>query len=180
MTRKEFENLIHLQSRKLYGFAFRILRNQEEAEDVVQEIFIKLWNMGDRLDEYKSIDALATTMTKNFCIDLIRKQRHNYNADSSINEFQALTSPSPHDQMENMESGEILNTIIAGLPESYRIIIRLRDIEGVSYEEIAERTDQNINTLRVTLSRARKAIRDEYLKYQYERRGIAKVDRKVL
>ncbi len=180
MTRKEFENIIHLQSRKLYGFAFRILRNQAEAEDVVQEIFIKLWNMGERLDEYKSVDALATTMTKNFCIDLIRKQRHNYNTDVNINEFQALTSPSPHDQMENLESGEILNTIIAGLPESYRIIIRLRDIEGASYEEIAERTDQNINTLRVTLSRARKAIRDEYLKYQYERRGIAKVDRKVL
>ena len=82
--------------------------------------------------------------------------------------------------MENRESGEILNRIIDGLPEAYKIVIKLRDIEGASYEEIAEKTDQNINTLRVTLSRARKIIRDEYKKYQYERRGIEKADRKVL
>ena len=78
MTRKDFDHLVQQQSRKLYGFAFRILRNQEEAEDVVQEIFIKLWKMGEKLDEYKSIDALATAMTKNYCIDLLRKQKHSF------------------------------------------------------------------------------------------------------
>ena len=75
MTRTDFNDLIQQLSRKLYGFAFRILRNQEEAEDAVQEIFIKLWKMGQKLDEYNSIDALATTMTKNYCIDQIRKQK---------------------------------------------------------------------------------------------------------
>jgi RNA polymerase sigma factor (sigma-70 family) len=180
MTRTEFDHLIQQQSRKLYGFAFRILRNQEEAEDVVQEIFIKLWKMGDKLDEYKSIDALATAMTRNYCIDLIRKQKHNYRGDVKVIDFPNLTSPSPEEQMENRESGEILNKIIAGLPEIYRVVIQLRDMEGISYEEIAEKTEQNINTLRVTLSRARKIIRDEYIKFQYERRGIEKVDRKVL
>ena len=180
MTRNDFENLIKQQSRKLYGFAFRILRNQEEAEDVVQEIFIKLWKMGDKLDSYKSIDALATSMTKNYCIDIIRKQKHLLRGDYSINDFQNFTAPSPQEQMENRESGEIIASIIAALPEAYRTVIKLRDIEGVSYEEIADKTDQNINTLRVTLSRARKIIRDEYKKYQYERRGIEKVDRKVL
>jgi RNA polymerase sigma-70 factor (ECF subfamily) len=180
MTRKDFDHLIQLQSRKLYGFAFRILRNQEEAEDVVQEVFIKLWNMRDKLYEYKSIDALATTMTKNYCIDLLRKQKHNYKGDYSITDYTNLTSPSPHEQLENRESGEILNMIIAGLPEIYKIVIKLREIEGASYEEIADKTKQNVNTLRVTLSRARKIIRDEYKKYQYERRGIEKADRKVL
>jgi RNA polymerase sigma factor (sigma-70 family) len=180
MTRKEFENLIQQLSRKLYGFAFRILRNQEESEDVVQEIFIKLWSMGNKLDGYKSIEALATTMTKNFCIDHLRKQKHNFSGVYTHNEFQVFSAPSPHEQLENTESGEILDKIIAGLPEMYRIIIKLRDIEGASYEEIAAKTEMNINTLRVALSRARKAIRDEYIKYQYERRGIEKIDRKVL
>jgi RNA polymerase sigma-70 factor (ECF subfamily) len=180
MTRKDFDHLIQLQSRKLYGFAFRILRNREEAEDVVQEVFIKLWNMGDKLDQYKSIDALATTMTKNYCIDLLRKKKHGYQGEYDMIESLNITSPSPHEQMENRESGEILQLIIAGLPESFRVVIQLRDIEGASYEEIAEKTDQNINTLRVTLSRARKIIRDEYNKYQYERRRIEKSDRKVL
>jgi len=172
MSRPDFDNLIRQLSRKLYGFAFRILRNQEEAEDVVQEVFIKLWKMGQKLDEYKSVDALAITMTKNCCIDLVRKQKHNYTADFSINDYQGLSSPSPQDTMENRETGEILHRIIDELPGLYRIVIKLRDIDGDSYEEIARKTDQNVNTLRVTLSRARKIIRDEYNKYQYERKGI--------
>jgi RNA polymerase sigma factor (sigma-70 family) len=180
MTRIDFENLIQQLSRKLYGFAFSILRNQEEAEDAVQEVFIKLWNMKETLDQYKSIDALAVAMTRNYCIDLIRKQKHYFSVEYNTGDYQNLTSPSPHEQMENSESGEILGKIIGGLPEMFRIVIKLRDIEGASYEEIAEKTDQNINTLRVTLSRARKIIRDEYKKYQYERRGIEKAGTKVL
>jgi RNA polymerase sigma factor (sigma-70 family) len=180
MNRKDFDHLIQQQSRKLYGSAFRILHNQEEAEDVVQEVFIKLWSMRDKLDEYRSIDALATTMTRNYCLDLLRKQKHTYKGDYNFNDYQNLTSPSPEEQFENRESGEILNMIIAGLPETYKVVIKLRDIDGVSYEEIAEQTEQNINTLRVTLSRARKLIRDGYKKYQYERRGIEKADRKIL
>jgi RNA polymerase sigma factor (sigma-70 family) len=180
MTENDFKYIIQQLSFKLYSFAFRILRNQEEAEDVVQEVCIKLWNMNEKLYKYNSIDALATAMTKNYCIDLLRKQKHNYNGDYNFNDFQNITSPSPHEQMENRESGEILNMIIAGLPGTFKIVIKLRDIDGASYEEIAEKTGQNINTLRVTLSRARKIIKDEYKKYQYERRGIEKTDRKVL
>jgi RNA polymerase sigma-70 factor (family 1) len=180
MSRPDFDNLIHQLSRKLYGFAFRILRNQEEAEDVVQEVFIKLWKMGQKLDEYKSVDALATTMTKNCCIDFIRRQKRNYSEDISAIDYQNIASSSPHDAMENRETGEILHKIIADLPELYRVVIKMRDIDGDSYEEIAEKTNQNINTLRVTLSRARKIIRDEYNKYQYERRGIETAYRKVL
>jgi RNA polymerase sigma factor (sigma-70 family) len=176
MTRADFESLIQQLGRKLYGFAFRILRNQEEAEDVVQEIFIKLWNMGEKLNEYKSIEALATAMTKNYCIDLIRRQKHNFKGDFNLNEYNNVLSPSPHEQLENSESGAILHMIIEKLPDNYRYIIKLRDIEGIPFEEIAEKTEQNINTLRVTLSRARKIIRDEYNKYQYERRGIEKAD----
>lgn len=180
MTRTEFENLIKQLSRKLYGFAFRILRNQEEAEDAVQEIFIRLWGMGQKLDEYQSIDALATAMTRNHCIDVIRRQKHNYKGDFSLIEHHGPDSPSPQEIMENRESGEILNMIIAGLPEVYGIVLRLRDIEGASYQEIALQTEQNINTLRVTLSRARKIVRDEYNKYQYERSRFKKAYRKVL
>jgi RNA polymerase sigma-70 factor, ECF subfamily len=180
MTRKDFDHLIQLESRRLYGFAFRILRSQEEAEDVVQEVFIKLWNMGDRLAQYKSIDALATTMTKNYSIDLLRKQKHRISGIDDSAEYHNRTSPSPYEEMENRESAEILHMIIDDLPGSYKDVIRLRDIEGATFEEIAEKTDQNINTLRVTLSRARKFIREKYNKYQYERRGIEKTDRKVL
>ena len=180
MTRTDFSELVQQLSRKLYGYAFRILRNQEEAEDAVQEIFIKLWKMKGKLVEYISIDALAITMTKNYCIDQIRKQKNIYNEEPGAQVYHQMTSPSPHEQMESLESNEIIYKIIDKLPEIYKVMIRLRDIEGFSYEEIAEKTNHNINTLRVTISRARRIIRDEYKKYQYERRGTEQVDRKVL
>jgi RNA polymerase sigma-70 factor (ECF subfamily) len=73
-----------------------------------------------------------------------------------------------------------LHFIIDKLPDIYREVIIMREIEGLSYEEIAKKTEQNINTLRVTLSRARKMIREEYNKHHYERREIKEADRKVL
>jgi RNA polymerase sigma-70 factor (ECF subfamily) len=180
MTRADFNDLVRQHNRNLYGYAFRILRNQEEAEDAVQEIFIKLWNLGSKLEEYNSIGALATTMIKNFCIDQIRKKKRLIREENEGDDLKNVDNESPYVLMENKESGEILNHIIDQLPDIYRYVIIMREIDGLSYEEIAEKTEQNINTLRVTLSRGRKMIRDEFNKYQYERRGIKQVDRKVL
>lgn len=178
MTRDQFNDYVRQLNRKLFGFAFRILRNQEEAEDAVQEVFIKLWNMGKKLDEYNSIDALATTMTKNYCIDQLRKQKHLVKEIYGNEEIG--TSPSPYEQMENCESYNIITSIIESLPDLYKEAIKFRDIDGLSYEEIVEKTGQNLNTLRVTISRARGMIRDEYNKQFYEYRRIKQVTRKVL
>ena len=175
MTRADFNDLVRQLSRNLYGTAFRILRNQEEAEDAVQEVFIKLWNLGRKLDQYNSIEAFAVTITKNLCIDQLRKNKH-YIHDKHEQVIQYSDNASPHELMDNRESGNIINNIINKLPDIYKDVIELKEIEGLTYEEIAERTGQNINTLRVNLSRARKMIRDEFNKYQYERRGIKEAD----
>ena len=180
MTRADFNILVQQLSRKMYVFAFRILRSREEAEDAVQEVFIRLWKMGDKLDEYSSIDALATTMTKNYCIDQVRKRNRNPQQELTNQEYRNKSSPSPLEELENRESGEIIFDIIEKMPDMYQGIIRMREVEGLSYEEIAEKTEQTINNLRVILSRARKLIRDEYNKYQYERRGVKQITGKVL
>ena len=180
MIRNEFNELVHRLSRQLFGYAFRILRNQEEAEDAVQEVFIKLWKLREKLEEYKSIDALATTLVKNYCIDQIRKEKNIFSNDESSQFYIPSANPSPEQQMVNRESDEIIRGIISDLPEVYRTVIQLKDIDGFSYEEIVQQTGQNINTLRVNLSRARKLIRDEYYKFQYEHRGAEQADRKVL
>jgi RNA polymerase sigma-70 factor (ECF subfamily) len=180
MTRADFNDLVRQLNRNLYGYAFRILRNHVEAEDAVQEVFIKLWNLGNKLDAYESIAALATTMAKNFCIDQLRKRKHFTKDENERQDFQNTDSTSPYEIMESRESEAILHHIINHLPDIYKDVIRLREIDGLSYKEIADKTEQNINTLRVTLSRARKTIREEFNKYHYERRGIKEVDRKVL
>jgi RNA polymerase sigma factor (sigma-70 family) len=179
MTRDTFNECVRQLSRRLYAHAFRFLLIQEEAEDAVQEIFIKLWNMKEKLDEYRSIEALATTMTKNYCIDQLRRGKHLFmEYDKQDYDFRA--APSPHEEMEKRESDEIIRGIIERLPDAYKILIRLRDIEGLSYEEIVEKTGQNINTIRVTISRARGLLRDEYIKYNNESRGNRTVTGQVL
>jgi RNA polymerase sigma-70 factor (ECF subfamily) len=180
MTRVDFNDLVRQLNLNLYGYAFRILRNQEEAEDAVQDVFIKLWNMGGKIDEYNSIGALAATMTKNICIDLIRKKKHLVQEGYEGMELNGQDNSSPYELMASRESEDILYRIINQLPEIYKEVIKLREIDGLTYEEIAFKTKQNINTLRVNLSRARKMIREEFNKYQYERRGTEEVNRKVL
>src|SRR5664280_1966928 len=155
MTRADFNDLVRQLNRNLYGLAFRILRNQEEAEDAVQDVFIKLWNMGRKIDEYKSIGALAATMTKNTCIDLIRKKKHIVQEGYEGMELSGHDNSSPYELMASREPEDILYHIIDQLPEIYKEVIKLREIDGMTYEEIADKTKQNINTLRVTLSRAR-------------------------
>jgi len=168
MTSSDFNNLISLLSRKLYRYAYQFLKNQEESEDTVHEVFIKLWKMNEELDKYNSIDALAATMTRNYAIDQLRKRKSTgFEYDTNLAGY-IDPGPTPQEQMERNETHRILDDIIQKLPEIYREIILLREIDGYSYEEIAEITSQSINNLRVTLSRARKMIRDEYKRKRYE------------
>jgi len=171
MIRTDFENLVHNISRNLYGLAYRILRDQEASEDAVQEVFIKLWRMRTRLTEYESVHALAATMIKNHCIDHLRKQKYIKPDDIAAFGLYHDSGPSPQEQLERSEISNLMLKIINDLPDIYKEVIQLRDIEELSYEEIAEKTGQNINTLRVNLSRARKIVREKYKKYHNESRG---------
>jgi len=180
MTRLQFNNTVLQLSRKLYLIAFRFLKNKEEAEDAVQEVFIKLWNRKDNLEKYASIEALATTTIKNHCIDQLRKVRMMGIDDLGPEIPYFINEPTPYEQLERDETSKILHSVIESLPEGYREVIWKREIEGLSYEDIASQTNQNINTLRVALSRARGMIRDELKKQKYENTGNRKVAGKVL
>lgn len=171
MTRIDFNKLVTTIGRKLYVHAYRMLRDKEASEDAVQEVFVKLWKMNTRLEEYESVEALAVTMVKNYCIDQIRKQKIIEPGSNDAFLLYHDSGPSPHEKLEDKEESAIIHMIISDLPEMYREIIQLRDMEELSYEEIAEKTGQNINTLRVNLSRARKIVRDEYKKHFNETGG---------
>jgi len=171
MTKTDFNNLVISFGRKLYGYAFRILREKEGSEDAVQEVFVRLWKMNAKLDDYDSVEALAVTMVKNYCIDQLR--RHKFVEPADEISFAAFhdPEPTPQDKLERSETADIMLRIINDLPGMYRDIIQMRDIEELSYEEISEKTGLNINTLRVNLSRARKTVRDEFNKRSNEFRG---------
>ena len=171
MTRLEFNNQVLQHSRKLYLVAFRFLRRQDEAEDAVQEVFMRLWNKHEELEKYNSLEALATASVRNYCIDILRRRKLMIIENNEHHHGVPDAGLSPEEALENSEASAILNNIIKNLPDIFREIIKMKDIDGLSYEEIVEITGQNVNTLRVNLSRARKLIRDEFKKYRYEYTG---------
>ncbi|MCX6303279.1 MAG: sigma-70 family RNA polymerase sigma factor [Bacteroidia bacterium] len=180
MTRNAFNDIIHKLNRKLFVIAYSIIKNRQESEDVVQEVFMKMWMMKDKLDYYENINALAVTMTRNSCIDLLRKWKYIDSEKDGSDTQAADQSPTPYDQMVSLETREIVSGIIDDLPEACRDLVQLREINGMSYEEIASQNGMNINNLRVILSRARQMIKEKYIKYTDERGKTERITGKVL
>jgi len=158
MNLKEFTSRVVPLKNKLFRFAKRYLEHTEEAEDVVQEVFIKLWIRREKLDEYRSVEALAMITTKNMCLDKIKSRR--YPVDP-IDDHRRFLENLPEEQKRDY-SDEILmvRKAMKSLPRQQQMIIQLRDIEGYDFESIAEILEMNENAIRVNLSRARKRIRE--------------------
>jgi RNA polymerase sigma-70 factor (ECF subfamily) len=165
MLARDFKTEVLPMSNRLLRFALQILQNEEEAKDVLQDIFLKLWQKRDELEKVDNMDAFAMRMIRNRCLDVIRSRRTvsmEVVKKAKIKDEES----SDTDYLENTDSVTLVKRIIAELPELQRIVIQLRDIEQLEYEEIAEATEMNVNAIRVNLSRARKKVRDEILKIQ--------------
>lgn len=167
MTKEEFKSLVLPSKDKLFRVALSLLGNRQEAEDTLQDAYLKLWNMRNRLQEYESVEALAVTMTKNLCLDKLRSYRSRHLNDEEVNTI-AISSamPDPARRAELSDSLRIIHEIVDTLPGQQKLILHLRDVERYSYKEIREVTGLTVNNIRVSLSRARKTVRKEYLKKQ--------------
>jgi RNA polymerase sigma factor (sigma-70 family) len=148
---------------KLYRFASRLLDDADEAQDALQEVFIKLWNHRDTLDTLNSLEAFAMKVTKNHCLDRIKARRTVSLEQTGSLLFKADERVEIETNLEMKDAAAKIIELIAGLPEQQRMIIQMRDIEGYEFEEIEEILEINMNTIRVNLSRARKKIKEMYL-----------------
>lgn len=166
MTTEAFkENILPLNC-KLLGFANKFMQDLDEAKDIVQEIYVKLWNMRKDLDKYNSVEALAMRMTRNLCLDKIKlKKTVSIN---SIYKEESSNDDSKQDKHSEVNTAFLrAKTAIERLDEPQKTIMNLRDIEGYDYEEIAQILNMNVNTVRVSLSRARKKVREFLLNKYY-------------
>ena len=145
---------------RIYRLARWMMKHEEEAEDVVQEVFLKLWSKRNGLDKYNSLEALAMRVTKNLCLDKLKSKAYTTGAD--LKDYFSDASPSPFKKTEMADSIAILKSIINQLPEQQRMVMQLRTIEGYDNEEITAMTGMTANNIRVMLSRARKSIRQFY------------------
>ena len=153
---------------KLLNYARKLTEDPSDAEDAVQEIMLKLWNMRQKLDEYQSIEALAMTMTHHLCMDIWRAKR----PDSlSLEQVQAPSrSATPERLLEEKDEFRLMREIIDSLPTLQRTIIQMKDVQEYETEEIAEITGCSAEAIRSNLSRARKKVRDIYLQTIEEKR----------
>lgn len=178
MKAEEFKTIIIPLTGKFYRIALRLLGDSNDAKDAVQDVFVKAWNMRDRLSELNNVEAFVTTMMKNHCLDKLRTNHSSAWVDS--NEKQYIAFPdSVEERFIHEDTGRLIKGIIHKLPEQQREIIVMRDIEGLEFEEIQKVTQTNLNHIRVNLSRARKAVRAEMLKlFNYERYVIETIKAK--
>lgn len=167
MTEKLFKDTVLPLNRKLLGFAKRFISDIDEAKDVVQEIYIKLWNMRDDLDQYNSVEALAMRMTRNLCLDKIKLKKTVPLNNTLIKEEADNNGWMKEKEEEITIAVKRAKKIIETLDEPQRTIMQLRDMQGYDYEEIAQILNMNVNTIRVSLSRARKKVKEELINKFY-------------
>lgn len=154
MTRQAFQDTwIPLQGR-FYRIAFYILEQEADAKDAVQELYLKLWNLRDRLETVQNPSAYGTLMLKNLCIDRIRRVRHSLPPDEA-----AALEPPADKALEIREQLHDVQEVIGTLPQTQQKLLKLRVLEGLTYEEIAHRTGLSPLNIRVQVSLARKKIK---------------------
>ena len=162
MKEISFRNDVLPLKDKFYRLALRITRNREEAEDIVQETLIRLWDKRNKLHE--GMESLGFTICRNLALDQMqKKEAQNVAFDPELHET-ADNGTSPAEMLIAKEGRSIIQEIVEQLPEKQRSIIQLRDVEGKEYKEIAEILQITEADVKVSLFRARQKIKEQYVK----------------
>jgi RNA polymerase sigma-70 factor (ECF subfamily) len=162
-SNKRIEEIATLQTilplkNKLFRYALRIVGNEMLAEDIVQEVFLKVWNKEEELKTIDNSEAWVMTVTRNLALDKLRRKKK-YVEDINNHLSIADKTFTPEQTAESCDMMEIIHREIANLPEAQNQVIHLRDIEGYSYKEIAEITGMTEDKVKVYLHRARQKLR---------------------
>ena len=162
---KAFENLFQKYHKKLYAFLFHLLHSKEDAEEIVQETFIKIWEKRDDFIDGYSFDSFLFTIAKNAFLNQNRKKINQKVFEDHLNFLEEISSGRTDDYIIFKETKEIINSIIEGLPPRRKEIFLLRKIEGLSRNEIAEKLDISVLTVDNQLLKSNIYLKDQLKKY---------------
>jgi len=143
---------------RLLAYAARMLNNAEDAEDIVQEVFLKLWFMRSELYRYNSVAALSYMITKNLTLNHIKAAHRK--REKRLEIITPKEGPPPDLQLQEKESLRNVMSIIDNLPGLQQAVIKMRHLEGLEIGEIAQLTGSTPEAIRMSLSRARKRIKE--------------------
>lgn len=156
MTARQFSDIYTPLSDSLYRVAYYLLESRSDAEDAVQDLYVKLWNSRDTLDAVHNPGAYCITLMRNLCIDRIRKASRRPNAELKDD---VSTDERADDSLIYKEQLDRIRKAMEKLPKSQRTVLEMKTMQCLSYEEIQEKTGLGYTSLRVLLSNARKAIK---------------------
>lgn len=154
------EDILPLKD-KLFRLALRITFDRAEAEDIVQDTLIRVWNKREEWQQMDSIEAYCFTIARNLAIDRSQKME-SQNLELTPETQEMPDAKMPDQLMEQNEQLSIIHRLINELPEKQRSILQLRDIEGKNYKEIAVILGLTEEQVKVNLFRARQRIRLKY------------------
>ena len=162
MQEISFRNDILPLKDKLFRLALRITFDRAEAEDVVQETLIRVWNKRDEWSQFGSIEAYCLTVARNLAID--RSERKDSRTVELLPEMEQVSdASSPYEKLVNKERMALIHRLMNRLPEKQRLIMQLRDVEGKSYKEIAAVLNLTEEQVKVNLFRARQKVKQTFI-----------------
>ena len=162
MKKISFRNDVLPLKNALYRLALRITLNTAEAEDIVQDTLIKVWDKRDGWDDIESIEAFSMTICRNLALDRIKKAENQKGSLDAIS-FEAPDATSnPYEQMIQKDRIELIKKLVDSLPERQRSCMQLRDFEGKPYREIATILGITEEQVKVNIFRARQAIKTKF------------------
>jgi len=162
MNQKKFLELLEQLEPKLFGFAYRMLRDGDKVKDAMQELNLRLWNKRNELKENSNISAYCFKIMHNICIDEYRYEESQRRV-SSLRR-QGSDGALPEQDLERKELLQRIRTVVDQLPDKQKAIIELHDFQDLSHAEIAEILEMEVNAVRVNLSRARAKIVAQFKK----------------
>lgn len=152
MTEQEYNRAVREFSHRLFGFVFKSIRDEEDANDLVQDAFMKLWQNLEKVEFVKAKSWLFTTI-HNAMINFIKKSGRQQRMDEGME--------IAYESKNRFELQEIIDKALKVLPEIQKSILLLRDLEGYNYKEIGDMLGLNESQVKVYLFRARKKVKDQ-------------------
>ena len=172
MELENFRQRIIPAKDRLYRVALWMLKDRDDAQDALQEGMLRLWINRQKLLLCDNAEAFAIRTVRNLCLDRLRSKGYKNRQGLDGLEYSESTQANPHQQTEAANHQELIKQLMLSLPEQQQWLLRLREVEELSYEEIEEITGMQVNAIRVALSRARKVLREKFIKVSsYEKLG---------
>lgn len=163
MKKISFRNDILPLKNVLYRLALRITMNKEEAEDVVQDTLMKVWDRRDSWQSIESIEAFSMTICRNIAIDKTKRMsRNDESLDQKDIEPRASSMATPDERTEQKDMLDMVRRIVDSLPEKQKTCMQLRDFEGKTYKDIAQVLSITEEQVKVNIYRARQAVKQKF------------------